>query len=245
MEKWIKHTESYTLTTNFYDEHNHLSMTGVLDLFQNAAVRHAILLGAGTSSINALGYFWMIAKNEVHYLKHPGLISSVKVVTWPLSPSRFFFDRHYQVTNDAGDEVIIEGRSRWVLVSMRDRKMVGSNNYHYPLPSFSAGLPRFKEAFPLINEGEEVVGTYVVRPSDLDENHHLNNSRYGNIIFDFLTQSANEVINDFSIQYLNEAAVGDTLVIYRSINGPRILISGRKNDIIVFKSEVSLAYVNK
>lgn len=230
---------TYNLTTNYYDAANHLSVQGTLDLLQNIAARHAYLLGAGRSHLEAKGLFWVIARNEIEFLAFPVTPIAVKVVTWPTKPTRFYFDRYYKVIDSATDEVICIARSRWVLVDILARKIVSNDIYKYPLESYHDEV-LFTNDFPRLTPATRSVGTHTVRPSEIDENGHLNNSKYGNIIYDFLPLMSDEVIKRVVIYYNNEALSGDQITIMQTKKDTIFQISGLKNDIIIFNSEVEL-----
>ena len=93
---------------------------------------------------------------------------------------------------------------------------------------------------PRPSVSDNVVGNYTVRPSDIDENGHLNNSKYGNIIYDYLDLQKGQKIKSIVINYNNEALQGETLTISRSRDDAKVVISGHKGDTIVFSSEVNI-----
>lgn len=230
---------TYNLTTNFYDPANHLSMQGALDLLQNAAARHAFTLGAGKDHLEEKGLFWVIARTELEFASFPYLPIEVKVITWPSKPTRFYFDRFYKIVNANTGEVIVKARSRWVLVDLYERKIVSTTRFSYPLTNFH-DEKLFSEDFRRLSEGQEVVGHYQVRPSDIDENGHLNNSKYGSIIYDYLDLMSDEVIKRLVIYYNNEALIGDKVSITVSKEEDYTRVTGVKNDIIIFNSEVEI-----
>jgi hypothetical protein len=64
--------KNYTITTNQIDAYDDLSMVGVLDVFQDIAGRHAYLIKAGFNDMLDLGFYWVIARNQVKIIKtHP------------------------------------------------------------------------------------------------------------------------------------------------------------------------------
>lgn len=230
---------TYNLTTNYYDAANHLSIQGALDLMQNVAARHAYLLGAGKSHLEAKGLFWVIARSELEFISFPLTPIAVKIITWPTKPTRFYFDRYYKIIDTTTNEVIVIARSRWVLVDVFARKIVSSDTYKYPLEKYHEEV-LFDNDFKRIEMSQNVVGTHIVRPSEIDENGHLNNSKYGNIIYDFLPLMSDEVIKRALIYYNNEALSGDEISISQTKNDTTFQISGVKNDIIIFNSEVEI-----
>lgn len=231
--------QKYVLTTNYYDPSNNIGVQGTLDLFQNIAARHAYLLGAGREHLEKINLVWVIARTEIEYVTYPETPLEVEVVTWPRPATRFYFDRYYKIVNPATNEIIAYSRSRWVLIEIDSRKIVGADRYDYPLDFYYEEEP-FNHTFPRPSVSDNVVGNYTVRPSDIDENGHLNNSKYGNIIYDYLDLQKGQKIKSIVINYNNEALQGETLTISRSRDDAKVVISGHKGDTIVFSSEVNI-----
>ena len=230
---------TYNLTTNYYDPYNHLSVQGALDLLQNIAARHAYTLGAGKEDLEKIGLFWVIARTELDFKSFPNTPVEVKVITWPTLPTRFYFDRFYKIIDLATNEIILVGRSRWVLVDTIKRRIANTSLYQYPLASYHQEI-LFTTDFARLEEPSEEVGTHIVRPSEIDENGHLNNSKYGNIIYDYLQLQSNEVIKNIVIFYNNEALSGEKIILKKQSSNNKIAISGHKTDTIIFNSEVTI-----
>ncbi len=239
MKQLETYLKEYTITTNDYDSFNHLSMQAVLDLLQNIAANHAALLNASSEDLAKLNLFWMIVRTEVEVLSSPKLLRKVQVKTWPLTQTRFYFDRMYQIFDETGENLILKARSRWVLVDFTTRKLSTTGLYKYPLNSFYDEV-LFTEPFSRFKEGEVNVGRHIVRPSEIDENQHLNNSKYANIVYDFLELTSQQTIKKFAINYSHEVKVGEEIEIFKTIDGPQSFISGKKDGIIIFNSAVEV-----
>ena len=67
----------------------------------------------------------------------------------------------------------------------------------------------------VIPKDAETVGTYTVNYADLDQNRHMNNTRYPDMYSNFLPLE-NKRIESITISYLAEAPAGDTLTVMRA-----------------------------
>lgn len=237
MENRNIYKENYLLTTNYYDRDANLSIQGILDLCQTIAGRHQTLLGGGRFEISKCSLVWVVARTEIEYFSYPPFIDAVDVYTWPLAPARFYFDRHYKIVNPKTQELIVYSRSRWVLIDLDTRTMARADSFTYPLEDYHKGEGPFGRSFPRAATSETPIAKYKVRPSDIDENGHFNNTKYGNLIYDYLQLKEGQKIKHLKINYNCEALCGDELTITRTKEGNKVVISGYKNEKIVFSSE--------
>jgi len=239
MDKLQTYTKTYTTTTNYYDKFEDLTPMAILDLFQNLAGRHAYLLNAGFNHMASLGAIWVIARNEVQIRKQVAFASDLTIKTWPLIPTRFYFDRIYELSDLSGDLCIV-ARSRWLLVDINNRRMLPSNVYKYPLTSFN-NANYFSDDFPRLEQverSEQKVLSHTVRNSEIDTNGHFNNARYAELIYNALNVENKNSIASFLIYYLSECRLGDTIDLYVKNKDNIYQVSGYLNEIVVFNSKI-------
>lgn len=232
-------TKTYTITTNYLNQFDDLSPMGILDLFQDIAGRHAAILNAGFEAMKEKGYYWVIVRNEVRIIKEVPPSHNVEVTTWPLMPTRFYFDRLYELRDENG-EVCIEGRSRWLIVDRASKRMQPSSVYSYPLSVYESRnmfTSDFVSITPTsLNSG--VLYSYTVRPSDLDHNLHFNNARYAELVYNALDIKSKNSIESFLIYYHNECRLGDVIDIVRVVNAHEVIVTGYYQATLVFTSKV-------
>ena len=61
-----------------------------------------------------------------------------------------------------------------------------------------------------------IVGEHTVALSECDENGHMNNTRYADMLCDFIPDMNSRRVLTFSISYLAEAKHGEELTVYRA-----------------------------
>ena len=59
-----------------------------------------------------------------------------------------------------------------------------------------------------------LVGEYTVRYSDTDLNHHINNTNYPDLFFNYLPSPEAKLVKSIAISYINDAKIGDNLKFY-------------------------------
>lgn len=232
--------KTYTITTNQMDAYDDLSMIGILDVFQDIAGRHAYLIKAGFNDMLDLGLYWVIARNQVKIIKTPPFGHDVTVKTWPLAPTRFYFDRLYELLDENGD-ICIMGRSRWLIIDKDKRKMQASSMYRYPLTEFVTQND-FDQDFPsirVVKEKEVAAISHIVLPSEIDHNKHFNNTRYAELIYNVLGIDHKDSISEFLIYYHSECYLGDPIDVYVEIDKKDNYVSGYSKGNLVFTSLVT------
>lgn len=238
MEKLNHYTKIYTITTNYLDRFDTLSPKGILDLFQDIASRHAAKLNADFDDMVRLGLIWVIARNHIKIINAMPYGEDVIVETWPLPPTRFYYDRMYQIKSLTGD-VLVKGRSRWLLVDLITRRMAGTNRYTYPLESYYE-VNLFDEDYPSLPQldKKDVFLTHKVLLSEIDHNEHFNNSRYAEVVYNSIEPSVLNEIDELYIYYHAEVKLNDTISLNKTIQDKDTYLSGYVDDALAFSSLV-------
>lgn len=160
------------------------------------------------------GYSFLL--NRLHVKWHHSLraYDNVTVQTWAYDPPRgASFERYYALYRD--DTLIAEAASVWALMDLGTMQLcrVGTVPLHYgtdePLPlSTRLRLPSVEF---------ETAGTHTVRYADVDVNNHMNNTRYADMLCNFIPDIDRVRITDLQIHYLAEAPLDSVLTIRRAL----------------------------
>ena len=149
----------------------------------------------------------------------------VRVETFT-NPSRGFSSgRAFRILR--GEEVIAEADSVWALVGTEDHQL------HKPEESGYAFEDEAPPELPLpariripSDLSLEEISRRPIVYSDLDYNMHMNNTRYPDMLCDYLPLDEVERIRGICLSYLHEAAFGDTVTVLR----------GKKEDTYYFRT---------
>lgn len=140
----------------------------------------------------------------------------IRSQTW-ICPSRGLnFERCFRILQ--GERVAAECWSSWGLLSLDERRLLPVEALEFPVTPEEKLLPegiplRFR--VPPLAEMEHV-GSRVIRYSDIDYNGHMNNTRYPDMLADFLPDPAAVWVNGFSLSFLQEAKLGGELSVFRA-----------------------------
>ena len=167
------------------------------------------------------GKGFLLSRNMVKIFAPLRAYEDIEVRTWCIDNRGYNFIRCFSVHRphaDGTDEMTALAVSHWALVDVHDGKMIRTTDFRrdFPygdLPDESV-LPR-RIRIPATAD-MEVVGERKIVYSDLDFNRHMNNTKYPDMICDFLPSMDGKWVTTLSLSYLREGAFGDTLTIHRA-----------------------------
>jgi acyl-ACP thioesterase len=156
------------------------------------------------------GLAFILSKITLAIRKPLYAFEDIEVQTWT-SPSRgYSFIRNFRILR--GEDIIAEAYTVWALVDINNKSFcrVEESGYSFideePLElEFPARfrLPKGLTLSPL--------GKRKIVYSDLDYNMHMNNTKYPDMLCDYMPIEDTGRICGMTLSYLNEAAFGDTL----------------------------------
>ena len=112
----------------------------------------------------------------------------------------------------AGEELLIRVMQTSVSVDPAEHKILRPKVFLSYGVFHDEKVPREEKVDKIAPQELPQLGTREIRYSDVDYNHHLNNTIYGDITMDFLPETLRE--HSFSyeqIDYVSEALLGETL----------------------------------
>ncbi len=132
-------------------------------------------------------------------------------ITFPCESRGYSFLRCYALERDG--EVVAKAASMWALIDTDTRELVRVNDFELgltTLPPIDLTLNRFRLPDILTD-----VGGYGVHYGDVDQNIHMNNTRYPDMYSNFLPLK-DKMIKTITVNYMNEAGLGDKLRVLRA-----------------------------
>lgn len=131
--------------------------------------------------------------------------------TYPCPSRGFSFLRCYELIR--GGEVIGRAVAVWALINTATHALVKVNDFELGLSTHEPhDLALTRISLP---EGMEKVGVYEVRYDSVDQNNHMNNTKYPDMYSNFLDLCGKR-IEEITINYQNEAPKGDIITVYHA-----------------------------
>ena len=153
--------------------------------------------------------------------------SEVLLVTRPSSPVRAVYHRY--TTLALGDRPAAAIDARWVLVDTDTKRILRKAPEALGLPFANDTVPELPILIPKATGEEVLVGEEAARYSRCDQNRHMNNTHYADLICDYLPPDRFLAgpIREFSISYHREVPMGGTLELFSCPAGEETYFLGR------------------
>ena len=162
------------------------------------------------------GKGFLLSRMMVRILAPLHAYEDIEVRTWCIDNKGYNFIRCFAVYR--GGEQVALAVSHWALMDINEKKMIRTTDFRRDFPygdlPDEALLPA-RVRIPAATD-MEAVGQRAIVYSDLDFNRHMNNTRYPDMICDFLPSMDGRRVTSLSLSYLREAAFGDTLTVSRA-----------------------------
>lgn len=208
----MKYTENMKVRWHDTDSSRHVRLSEILVYMQETANRQLENAGLSLDELrDTKRLAFILSKIKLVFHKHLFAYDSINARTWTCDSRGYTFNRCFDIHKDG--ELVAEAVSFWALVDIDEKKLVRSEN-------FSLGVEN-DESLEIIvpkrikpPEEIAVLGKRDIRYSDIDYNMHMNNTRYPDMLCDFMPIDQIPRIREMTLEFLHESALGDTLTFY-------------------------------
>lgn len=231
--------KNYDLRPSDFNCYGQLLPSAVLDIFQDAAGRHSIKMGASIFDLEKKGLIWVVAKTRLQFVGSAEMYQEVKVKTWPLKPTKVVCTRECLMTDLNGNE-IVKGSSEWIVVDKVKRKIMPCEGIYKLNDEAYLETKLFEEKISKIHTKQSFDNEKKIMPrfSDIDVNGHVNNAKYADLLFDSV--SSEKPAKDFKylqIEYHKEVLKDRELnICFKNDNGQIIAVGKDETDKIMFSA---------
>ena len=154
---------------------------------------------------------FLLSRMKLEVLRPLRAYTPITAITYPCESRGYSFLRCYALESDG--EIVARAISVWALIDTETKALVRVNDFNLGLPTLPQNglvLGAMKMPSTLTD-----IGGYGVHYGDVDQNMHMNNTKYPNMYSNFLPLNK-RMIRSISINYMNEAQIGDKLRVQRS-----------------------------
>lgn len=184
--------------------------SSIMKYIQSAAQCQLTEGGMSYDNLKSNNRAFILSRVKLEILKPLRAYAPLTAVTYPCESRGYSFLRCYQLESDG--EVVARAISVWALIDTESRALVKVNDFNLGLPTLPQnGLVLGAMKLP---SNMTDIGGYGVHYGDVDQNRHMNNTKYPDMYSNFLPLTG-KMIRSITINYSNEAQIGEKLRVQR------------------------------
>ena len=199
--------------------------SALLRYIQSAAQQQLTDRGMSYDALKEMGKAFIISRLHAEFTSSVRTYDKLEAETFPCESRGFSFLRCYRLIRNG--EVVGRAISVWALIDISSRALVKVADFDLDLPTYAPldiALNHIRMPSSLSDVGEYTVGY-----SDLDQNRHINNTKYADIFSNFLPLDKKR-ISSLTISYLHDAKWKEKLRILRAEEDGAFYIRTVKED---------------
>ena len=187
-----------------------LKPSALFEIFQEMAVVHASGMGFGTDAVASMGAAWVIITQRVDINRMPQEGEFIYMETWTGKTSHLLYPRFHRILDEKGN-VLIQASALWTLMDMESRKMLDKEMFDDVIVDMVNG-----SEIPMPSAPKKAIGpvhsSFTVPYSYLDQNGHMNNTRYFDLAEDVIPAPLEgKKLKGICSRYSSEARLGDVI----------------------------------
>ena len=224
--KWEAKVNTYDA-----DKQKRMTLSAILRYQQEAGELQLAEVGGTYETLYKDGIIFIITTLGVKINRYPKLNEKITIRTWHMGNKGIRFTRCYEILSKDG-EILTEGKSVFVIIDPVTHKIQKPKSFEkYSLEPNREDITLVEEKFKM-PEDMELYGKKSMIYSDIDYNGHLNNTKYADIINDYMPITEDDYdrdlpdIKEFHIKYIHEAKMNQKMDIYIKKETDKIYYKG-------------------
>lgn len=207
--------KNYLVSSYLVNFQGKLGLYHLLNLLQDIASEHAQSLGFGLEEMIKNKTFWVLTRQKLVMDSWPKLGEEISIHTWLRLESGPFSNRDFAIYQN--NKKIGECSTSWVALNSETRRMVNIDRSgifaelkEIEKVSVSPGkIAALKEA--------ETLAKFSVRNSDIDQNMHVNNTKYAQWVLDAISFDWHKELTlmSYEVNFIAETKLNDTVAIQK------------------------------
>lgn len=209
------YSKDYITSWHDTDLNRSVRPTPLLVYFEETSNLHVASMGKSLDEIrDEAGYGFILSRLTMKFYKPIGAYKNMRVDTFTSEGRAFSTLRSFRATVDG--EVAAEALTVWALVDVNEKKPVKISSYDFGFkhePPIEIDAPQ-RVAFPK-DVDLSLVGEREIYYTDCDYNGHMNNTKYPDMICDFLPDMKKKRLSSLTLSFVREGKMGHKLSVYR------------------------------
>ena len=214
----MKFTKNYTVRWHDTGADRSMTPSRLLEILQETATHHCRSLDHDLDVLrDKEGLGFVVVRLSMELIAPIYAMDEITVETFVTESKGLSFPRSYVIRRN--DEILAKAVSTWALLRLENRSFVRVSEIDF---GFEAEEPlTLSDDIPLRlrtpdSTAFEEIGTREIYYSDVDYNLHMNNTKYPDMLANYLPSRDHRRITSIVLSYLHEARLGDTLTVLRA-----------------------------
>lgn len=230
MQEYLERT--FSITSSEVDIYGNCRPAAFLSFFQDLATEHSEIFHTDWHNLfREYHAIWMLVRVWYQIRRPLNMGEELTIRTWQRGTGGLIVYRDFDLY--VGEEQVGEAVSAWVVADAETRKMLRPGSLERlaaaPVPE------QVKEKqLKLIRtpKNRKLVYTRTVRYSDLDQNGHMNNTKYADVLMDALSVAdmKGRFVSAMQLNYSMECLAGETMNVSRELGENACYIDGCSED---------------
>lgn len=191
------------------DQDKCLTLPGIVNYFQDCSTFQSEALGVGLEFWEAHQKGWILSSWQIIIERYPKLGEEIEVCTWPTGFKGLYGTRNF-VMKDVNGETLAYANSIWVFMDLKAGRPIKPTEVdiraYESEPELEMDYAPRKIVLPNEWETKE---SFKVLKSQIDTNHHVNNSQYIQMALEVLSEETR--IKQVRVEYKKSAVYGDII----------------------------------
>jgi len=227
------HTHSIAVRSYEIDFNSRLNIFSLFNYFQEIAWEHAGLLHFGLEDLSLRNLFWVLSRVRVEIERLPRWTENITLITYPRGIDGLFALRDYEIYDSQGNR-IISGSSSWLILDANTRRPIRLTDLDLPFitnerRALSVNASKVMDVKQIPTKRDELI----IRTSDIDVNHHVNNTRYIEWAYNTfpLAYHKENILKVVEVNFLAEGKEEN------SIQVEQYQLSGKENTVSIIRTD--------
>jgi len=216
--------------------------SALLRYIQTVSGEHIDSLGLDHKRLFDEGFVFVVAGTAMKIYRAPMRGEKLQLCTAPLEGSGAHMVRETVILSESGEK-LVECQSDWALIEASTNRLLRASDFPYELPTLEGEwVPFFDPKKIRIKPAGEFSADRPVRLCDLDQNMHMNNTVYADILTDCFGERyiASDGVDTIFIRYHLQARMGDILRLEYGEKDGLFTVGARCGDNRCFEGAFSL-----
>jgi len=208
------------------DTNGFATIPNIINYLQETAWQHANKINIGYHTMLKENLAFVINRMLLKTRRLPVWNEMISVETWILPHDHVKAVREFTI-RDNFRNLIAAATISYIIIDLKTRRI---RKIPDTITNCFDNDELFDESISklVLNDNKTLIGLHTVKPSDLDMNKHVNNSKYSQWILDYLPASwrVNYPPCSIQINFHNEMGIDNQVAIYIEENNKRLMVEG-------------------